>query len=320
MTIICSGSIAFDYLMSFPGRFRDHIIAGHVDSISLSFLVDSLIRQKGGTAPNIAYTLALLGGKPSILGTAGEDFAEYRDWLESHGVETSQVKVIPETFTASFFANTDRDNNQISSFYTGAMAHAGTLSLKDLPARPELVIVSPNDPAAMDRNTQECRELGIPFLYDPGQQVVRVSGEEIARGMQGAASLFVNEYEYELLQKHTGLTPAQILDQVGFLVVTLGKQGADIYAGGKRYHVIAVEPREILDPTGVGDAFRAGFVRGRSLGLDWETCGNMGSLAAAYCLETRGPQEHHFTPKEFVLRYREHFDDQGKLDLLTVNS
>ncbi len=316
MTIVCSGSIAFDYLMSFPGRFREHIIPEHLENISLSFLVDTLVRQKGGTAPNIAYTLALLGGKPSVLGTVGEDFADYRAWLESHGVDTSLAKPVPGTFTASFFANTDLDNNQICSFYTGAMAHAGELSLKDLNFTPELVIISPNAPDAMERNANECRELNIPFLYDPGQQVVRVPGEEIRRGLQGAASLFVNEYEFELLQKHTGLTLKRILDAVGYLVVTLGKDGADIYADGRKIHITAVEPKEILDPTGVGDAFRAGFVRGRSLGLDWETCGNMGSLAAAYCLETRGPQEHHFSPAEFVSRYREFFDDHGSLDAL----
>jgi adenosine kinase len=316
VSIVCSGSVAYDYLMSFPGYFREHILPDRLESISLSFLVDNMVRQRGGTAPNIAYTLALLGEHPQVLATVGEDFAEYRAWLESKGVDTSLTKVVPGTYTASFFANTDRANNQICSFYTGAMAHAATLSLRDLPAAPDLVIISPNDPKAMDQNVAECKELGIPYLYDPSQQIVRVSGEEIRRGVEGAASLFVNEYEFELLQKHTGLTPSQVLERVGFLVVTLGEKGADIYAEGRVVRVPVVAPKAILDPTGVGDAFRGGFVRGLRLKLDWETCGKMGALAAAYCLETRGPQEHHYTPVEFVARFRESFDDQGRLDVL----
>jgi adenosine kinase len=302
--------------MSFPGYFREHILPDRLESISLSFLVDTMVRQRGGTAPNIAYTLALLGEHPQVLATVGEDFAEYRAWLESKGVDTSLTKVVPGTYTASFFANTDLANNQICSFYTGAMAHAATLSLRDLPVKPDLVIVSPNDPKAMDQNVAECKELGIPYLYDPSQQIVRVSGEEIRRGVEGAASLFVNEYEFELLQKHTGLTPSQVMERVGFLVVTLGEKGAAIYADGQKYTVPAVAPKAILDPTGVGDAFRGGFVRGLRLGLGWDTCGKMGALAAVYCLETRGPQEHNYTLAEFVARYREHFDDQGQLDAL----
>ena len=316
MSIVCSGSVAYDYLMSFPGYFRDHIIPERLDTISLSFLVDSIIRQRGGTASNIAYTLALLGERPQVMATVGEDFGDYRAWLESKGVDTSLVAVVPGMYTASFFANTDKANNQISSFYAGAMAHAATLSLHKLAERPDLVIISSNDPLAMDQAVTECKELKIPFLYDPGQQVVRVSGEEIRRGVEGAASLFVNEYEFELLQKHTGLTSAQVIERVGFLVVTLGEKGAAITVKDRVYRVPAVDPREILDPTGVGDAFRGGFVRGQRLGLDWETCGRMGSLAATYCLETRGPQEHNYTPAEFVARYRSIFADGGKLDAL----
>jgi adenosine kinase len=302
--------------MSFPGYFREHILPDRLETISLSFLVDSMVRQRGGTAPNIAFTLALLGERPQVLATVGMDFEDYRLWLESKGVDMSLTRVVPETYTASFFANTDRANNQICSFYPGAMAHAATLSLRDLTEKPDLVIISPNDPKAMDLNVMECHELGIPYLYDPSQQIVRVSGEEIRRGVEGAASLFVNEYEFELLQKHTGLNLEQVLQRVGFLVITLGAKGAVIYADGQQVMVPAIPPLAILDPTGVGDAFRGGFVRGLRLGLDWDTCGKMGALAAAYCLETKGPQEHSYTRTEFVARYREHFDDQGKLDVL----
>ncbi len=316
MAIVCTGSVAYDYLMSFPGHFREHILPDRLESISLSFLVDSMVRQRGGTAPNIAYTLALLGERPQVMATVGEDFGDYRAWLESKGVDTSAIKVVQGMYTASFFANTDLSNNQICSFYAGAMAKASDLNLADLGHKPELVIISPNDPKAMDLLVAESKKLGIPYLYDPSQQIVRVTPDEIRRGVDGAASLFVNEYEFELLQKHTGYTPEQILKQVGFLVVTLGAQGAAIYADGQRILVPAVPAKEILDPTGVGDSFRGGFVRGRQLGFDWETCGRMGSVAAVYCLEARGPQEHSYTRSEYVARFRESFDDGGKLDVL----
>lgn len=316
MTIVCTGSIAYDYLMSFPGYFRENILPEHLDKISVSFLVDDMVRQRGGTAPNIAYTLALLGERPVLMGTVGVDFADYDAWLNSKGVDTSCVEVVAGMFTASFFANTDRANAQICSFYAGAMSRARDLSVLSIDPAPNLVIISPNDPAAMDRYVRECTEKGIPYLYDPGQQVVRSDPAELRRGAEGAHSLFVNEYEFELLQKHTGLTRQDILNRVDILVVTLGERGADIYAGDRRYSVPSVPPTQILDPTGVGDAFRGGFVRGERLGLDWETCGKLGSLAATYCLETRGPQEHSYTPSEFVARYRQYFDDLGALDVL----
>lgn len=316
MSIVCTGSIAYDYLMSFPGYFKENILPEHLDKITVSFLVDDMIKQRGGTAPNIAYTMALLGERPILMGTAGIDFAEYDDWLKSQGVDTSCVKVIPEKFTASFFANTDRANAQISSFYAGAMACASELSVLDIQPAPRLVIISPNEPRAMDKYVIECRDNGIPYLYDPGQQVVRSDPAELRRGAESAHSLFVNEYEFELLQKHTGFSKEALLSRVKLLVVTLGERGAAIYTGGKQYMVPVVPPKQILDPTGVGDAFRGGFVRGETLGLDWEICGQMGVLAATYCLETRGPQEHSYTPAAFVARFRQHFDDQGALDVL----
>ncbi len=317
MTIVCTGSIAYDYLMTFPGYFRDHILPDRLESISLSFLVDSMVRQRGGTAPNIAYTMALLGEHPALLGTVGEDFEDYRAWLDSKGIDTHLVRVINGKYTASFFANTDLSNAQIASFYTGAMAHAGEISLRELPASStELVVISPNDPGAMNQYAEECRQLGIPYLYDPGQQVVRVDGATLRRGVEGAQSLFVNEYEFELLQKHTGLNQTDILNRVEFMVITQGEKGALIYADGREFHIPAVQPRQVADPTGVGDAFRGGFLTGFKHGLDWQTCGQMGALAATYCLEQRGTQNHAYTPAEFVARYHEHFDDQGRLEAL----
>lgn len=317
MSIVCTGSIAYDYLMNFPGYFRDHILPDSLDKISLSFLVDSLVRMRGGTGPNIAYTLALLGERPLLVGTVGEDFIEYRAWLESKGIDTRFVREIPGKYTASFFANTDLSNNQIASFYTGAMANASEISMHELVGEhPQLVVISPNDPKAMDQYVCQCKELDMPYLYDPSQQIVRVDPQELRRGVDGASSLFLNDYEFELLQKHTGLTAIQILNSVEFMVVTLGKDGAIIYVEGEEYQIPVFPSEKIVDPTGVGDAFRGGFLRGYMLGLDWQTCGQMGALAATYCLEQRGTQTHSYTSAEFVARYRTCFRDGGALDVL----
>jgi adenosine kinase len=317
MAIICTGSIAYDYLMSFPGHFKDHIIPDKLDSISLSFLVDTMVRQRGGTAPNIAYNLALLGEKPKLMATVGEDFADYGAWLSKHGVDISLVKTIDGVYTASFFANTDLSNNQIASFYTGAMAYAKDLSIKNLDkTEVDLVVISPNDPTAMCKYSKECVELDLPYLYDPGQQVVRSAPDEIREGIAGAQSLFINEYEFELIQKHTGMSAESIRNAVEFVVVTCGECGSDIWVKDEHFRIPAVAPKKIADPTGVGDAFRGGFLRGRRLGLDWQTSGQMGALAATYCLENRGTQNHTYTHAEFVQRYRENFDDHGALDAL----
>lgn len=317
MNFVLTGSVAFDYLMSFPGYFREHILPDHLDSISLSFLVDSMVRLRGGTAPNIAYTLALLGEHPRLLAAVGEDFAEYRQWLESKGIDTSGARVIPGVYTASFFANTDRANSQIASFYPGAMAYASQLSIKDMEGEPpELVVISPNDPGAMNQYVLECRELGLPYLYDPSQQVVRLSAEDLRCGIEGALSLFVNEYEFAMIQKATGMAPADILGYVQFLVITCGKQGAIIESRDGQVKIPVVPTDHIADPTGVGDAFRGGFLAAYGHGLDLETCGQTGVLAATYCLENSGPQGQQFTRSEFVSRFRRFFADEGKLDFL----
>ena len=316
MDIIFTGSVAYDYLMTFPGLFRDYILPDKLEQISLSFLVNSMVRRRGGIAPNIAYTLALLGGKPRVMATVGEDFTEYRQTLDKAGVDTSLMKVIPGVFTASFFCNTDKSNAQIASFYPGAMDYAGQLSFHDLAQKPDWVVISPNSPDSMVKYPQECQELGIPYLYDPSQQIPRMSGEDLRLGVQGASALMVNEYEFELIKKQTGLSEAEILAGLRFMVVTRGSEGASIYVDGTEIQTPVVPPKEIVDPTGVGDAFRGGFLTGFSHGLDWDLCGKMGALAATYCLEAMGTQEHSYTPKEFVSRFREHFEDGGVLDKL----
>ncbi len=318
MEILLTGSVAFDYLMSFPGSFRDHILPDKLQSISLSFLVDHMVKRRGGIAPNIAYTMALLGGKPRIMATVGDDFQEYRNWLEEHGIDTSSMIVIPGEFTASFFANTDRENNQIASFYTGAMAYAKQLSFHTLKGKkPDLVMVSPNDPKAMTSYVSECQELKIPYIYDPSQQIVRLSGEELRQGINGALALMVNEYEYELIHKHTSLSDEAIRRKLTFMIVTRGEEGSVIYADNQEYTIPVVPPKEIVDPTGVGDAYRGGFLTGYRLGMNWQTCGQMGALAASYCLETDGPQSHYYTIEEFIDRFRRYFDDKKQLDRLS---
>jgi adenosine kinase len=316
MDILLTGSVAYDYLMTFPGHFKEQILPERLGSISLSFLVDSMSKQRGGVAPNIAYTMALLGERPHVMATVGEDFEEYRAWLESKGVDTTLMCVVHGVFTASFFATTDHASAQIASFYPGAMEFASTQSLRELPSKPDLVIVSPNAPDAMMKFPAECRELGLDYLYDPSQQVLRLEGKEIARDMEGAYFLFCNDYEFGLISKKTGWSLDQILDHVKILVITRGKDGADLYAGSDSVHIPTVPEDEIVDPTGVGDAFRGGFLTGYSRGFDWRLCGEIGSLAAVYCLEQRGPQSHNYTCEEFIKRFRRHFDDGGKLDEL----
>ncbi len=316
MNIVISGSIAYDYLMTFPGKFEEQILPERLASISLSFLVDSMTRQRGGVAPNIAYTLALLGVRAQLMGTVGRDFGEYRAWLETQGVDTSLVKTIEDEFTASFFATTDQVNAQISSFYPGAMAHAASQSIHDLPTRPDLFVVSPTTPEAMTRHAAECRQIGIPYLYDPSQQVLRLNGDELAHDMDGARFLFVNDYEYDLICKKTGRDLDTILQKVEVLVVTRGAEGASIYAEGQEIRIPAVPPARIADPTGVGDAFRGGFLAGYARGWDWTLCGQMGALAAAYVIEQKGTQNHSYTRTDFIARFRRHFDDGGRLDAL----
>jgi adenosine kinase len=318
MDIVVTGSIAYDYLMTFPGRFVEHILPEQLHHVSLSFLVDEMRRQRGGAAANIAYNLALLGERPRLMGTVGQDFSEYRAWLEQHGVDTSLTRNELDLFTASFFVTTDQDGNQIASFYTGAMARARNLSFHDLDAKQvDLVVISPNDPQAMVKYADECQELGIPYLYDPSQQIIRLSGEDLRAGLEGCDLLVVNRYEFEMLREKTGMSvEAMRSAPARACVITLGAEGVHVWEGGELRAIPPVPPERIDDPTGVGDAFRAGLMRGLALGLSWDLAGRMGALAATYVLEQPGPQGHHYTLAEFVARFRQHFDDAGALDQL----
>lgn len=314
MRVFVTGSIAFDYIMVFPGKFRDHILPEKMHILSVSFLVESLKRMRGGTAPNIAYNLALLGQKPTVVGTVGEDFAEYRAWLETRGVNTSGIKEIHNLFTASCFINTDLQDNQITAFYPGAMSHASTLSLKALGATPDdFVIVAPNDPQAMARHTEECQELDIPYLYDPSMQAPRMSADELNTGFKGAKMLSGNDYEFGMMSEKLGITEHDLRRRVPITVMTRGEAGALITVEGTEYEIPPAKPNEVKDPTGAGDAFRSGLITGYSLGLPWDVTGRIAALTAVYAIEHAGTQEHSYTLDQFKARYRENYGDSPEL-------
>lgn len=294
MTIAVTGSIATDHLMRFPGRFSEQLLAEHLQKVSLSFLVDDLVVHRGGVAGNMAYAIGVLGGEATLVGAAGVDFTDYREWLESAGVNCANVLISDTQHTARFVCTTDEDMAQIASFYPGAMSQARNIKLADVVAdagTPELVIVGANDPEAMFAHTDECRALGLAFAADPSQQLARLSGEEIRRLVDGATYLFSNDYEWDLMQSKTGWTDADVLAQVGLRITTLGAKGVDIVgADGTNIHVGVVPETAQVDPTGVGDAFRAGFLTGRGAGLDLERSAQLGSLVAVLVLETTGTQ------------------------------
>jgi adenosine kinase len=320
LSIIVTGSVAFDYIMSFPGYFKEHILPEKIEILSVSFLVDSMRRERGGCATNIAYSLGLLGERPRLMATVGQDFEEYRVWLEANCVDTSLTVEIPGEFTSSCFINTDLDNNQIVSFYNGAMSKASTLSFHDLDYRDiEVAIISPSDPAAMVKYARECQELSIPYIYDPSQQIIRLGGEELVAGIGGCKVLVVNDYEFEMTKNKTGLTDEEILELTETVVITRGEGGSTVTTRQGHLEIPPIIPQPLVEPTGVGDAYRAGLIKGIVHGYSWETTGRLGSLAATYTLESYGTQNHSYTLEEFVARYRENFGDAPELaDLLAA--
>ncbi|MGV0636135.1 carbohydrate kinase family protein [Mycolicibacillus trivialis] len=319
MAIAVTGSIATDHLMRFPGRFSEQLLADHLAKVSLSFLVDDLVVHRGGVAGNMAYAIGVLGGQVQLVGAAGTDFDDYRRWLTSHGVDCDHVLVSTTAHTARFVCTTDQDMAQIASFYPGAMSQARDISLAGLVAdggAPELVIVGANDPEAMFRHTAECRELGLPFAADPSQQLARLTGEEIRTLVDGATYLFTNDYEWDLLLSKTGWSEADVMSQVGLRVTTLGENGVDIVEpGGERVHVGVVPETSRVDPTGVGDAFRAGFLTGRSAGLNLERSAQLGCLVAVLVLESTGTQEWEWDREAAVTRLAGAYGDQAAAEI-----
>jgi adenosine kinase len=315
VTIAVTGSIATDHLMRFPGRFSEQLLADHLQKVSLSFLVDDLVIHRGGVAGNMAYAIGVLGGSPTLVAAAGLDFADYRDWLESHGVDCGSVLISDTSYTARFVCTTDDDMAQIASFYPGAMSEARNISLADVVSRtgtPDLVIVGANDPDAMFLHTEECRKLGLAFAADPSQQLARLSGDEIRRLTDGAAYLFTNDYEWDLLLTKSGWSEAQVMSQLQLRVTTLGPKGVDIVgADGTFVHVPVVPETHQTDPTGIGDAFRAGFLTARSAGLSLERSAQLASLVAVLVLEAPGPQEWSWDPDTAVTRLTDAYGQQA---------
>jgi adenosine kinase len=291
--IAVSASIATDHLMHFPGRFADQLLADQIERVSLSFLVDDLVIKRGGVGGNIAYALGVLGHAPLLVGTVGADFAEYHDWLTDNGVDCSGVQVCPDVQTARFMCTTDDDMRQIASFYAGAMARAREIDLAPLAAKGlDLVLIGANDPEGMLRHTDQCRELGIPFAADPSQQLARMNGAQIRRLVDGARYLLSNDYEWELLLQKTGWTEADVADRIDIRITTHSEKGVEIVErNGAALKVGVVPATRLVDPTGVGDGFRAGFLAGIDGGLSLERAAQLGSLIAVFVLETDGPQD-----------------------------
>lgn len=319
MKIAVTGSIATDHLMTFPGRFAESILADKLDKISLSFLVDELQVRRGGVAANIAFGLGYVGLRPALVGAVGSDFADYRSWLERHNVDTESVHVSETLHTARFVCTTDAEQNQIASFYPGAMSEAREIELKPIADRLgglDLVLIGPNDPEAMARHTEECRLRGLAFIADPSQQLPFTSGDEIRSLIEGAAYLFSNEYESALIEHKTGWSLDDVRERVDVVVTTLGAQGARVMTRAGDVIEVSV-PREERreDPTGVGDAFRAGFMAGLAWDLSLERCAQFGSTLATYVIETTGTQEYELEHEHVLARVRETYGEAAAADI-----
>ncbi|WP_369133215.1 carbohydrate kinase family protein [Modestobacter sp. I12A-02662] len=311
MSVVVTGSIATDHLMTFPGRFADQFVEGKMANVSLSFLVDDLVQHRGGAGANMAYGLGLLGLHPVLVGAVGSDFADYDAWLTRHGVDTASVRWSELKHTARFTCTTDAANNQIASFYSGAMSEAALIELAPVERRVgaiDLVVVGPNDPSAMVQHTQECRDRGYPFLADPSQQLAWADGEMIRDLVDGADLLFTNEYEHALLLQKTGWDDAEVLARVGTWVTTLAASGVRVErAGAEPIEVIAVPETKPVEPTGGGDALRAGFVAARQWGLGLERSTQVGSAVATAAVEVVGTQEYALPREHFLERFADAF-------------
>jgi adenosine kinase len=307
MKIGVAGSVGLDHLMTFSGKFTDSFVAGSLEKVSLSFLVDSLDVRRGGCAANICYGMGVLGLNPVLIAAVGKDWADYEAWLSRHGVDTSHALVSTSLYTAHFMVTTDDDLNQIASFFPGAMSEARNIELAPImekTGRFDMVVISPDDPEAMLHHSDVCRKEGIAFAADPSQQMARMSGEEIKLLIDGASYLFLNEYELALAMQKTGWSDREILEHVKIRVVTLGSKGAKVEsAAGEFVQVGVPQEKSKTDPTGVGDSFRSGFIAGLAWGLSHERCAQLGSLIATYVIETMGTQEYRFTSAEFLARF-----------------
>ena len=316
MRIIVTGSLAYDYIMNFPGRFSDHILPDKVHMLTVSFLVDSMKRLRGGTAGNIAYTLALLGAKTSVVSAAGQDFGEYKEWMVRAGIDPSGVREVANEFTASCFINTDQVNNQIVAFYPGAVIHAREVSLESIGLqKTDWVIISPTDPESMQRHTTECKKAGVSYIFDPGKQVPRLDKSQILTGIEGCAVLVGNDYEFGMMARATGLTEQQVIDAAPLTVMTRGEEGSRVFARGQAaVEVPIAKTGAVVDPTGAGDAYLAGLALGLSRKMPLPVAARVAALSATFVIEKKGCQEHSYTRAEFGKRFIESFGSSPEID------
>ena len=304
--LIC-GSVAYDTILVFPDRFKAHILPDKIHMLNVSFLVPDMRREFGGCAANIAYSLRLLGTSGIPMACAGEDFAPYRQRLKSLGISVEHIREIPKSFTAQAFITTDLDNNQITAFHPGAMQFAHQNRLSDVLTPVALGIVAPDSRQAMIEHAAQFAAAKIPFIFDPGQGLPMFDGQELKTFIGQAHVVAVNDYEWQLMQQKTGFTVSDITSQVGALVVTHGAQGSDIHTKDRKLHIPCAKVKAEVDPTGCGDAYRAGLIHGLLRGLDWQTTGRVASLMGAIKIESRGPQNHQFTLAEFDKRFAENW-------------
>ena len=306
--VLCTGSIAYDYILTFKGRFKDHILLDKTHILNLSFLVDDLQKRRGGVAGNYAYNLTLLGCPAAVLATAGEDAVGYRDWLESMGVDCRGFRLLEGEISATGFTTTDMDDNQLTGYYGGAMWRAGMLGLDDGPPDLDAVIIGPNDPGAMKRLVRECRERNVPFVFDPAHQLPHMDRDDLTDGIDGAWMVIGNDYELQLIHDRTGRDMEGLLDLAEMVVTTLGRSGSRITTREGSVDIPSAPAFREADPTGAGDAYRAGLVAGLLRGMDLPSAGRVASLAATYVVEQVGTIEHRYTREEFSARCLECFD------------
>jgi adenosine kinase len=308
-TVVVSASIAHDYVMSFSGSFKDHILAEKAHVLSVSFLIDSLKKQRGGVGGNIAYSLGLLGEPVSMVGSVGSDFGEYREAIEALGVvDMSGVIEIDGEFTATAFMNADLHGNQIAAFYPGALSHSNEIDITPFADGTEYGIVSAGDPVAMMNHSRQIAAAGSKLVFDPSQQIVILSGDDLTEGVELASVVVGNDYEFGMLEKKSGLTIDDVSRKTDLVVVTYGERGSEIRAGGETIQVPIATADKVVDPTGGGDAYRAGLLKGLIMGVDLEVAGRMAAQAAIYAIEHHGTQEHRYDAEAFVQRFDQSFE------------
>lgn len=309
MNIYVSGSMAYDRIMDFPGSFADYILPEKIHVLNVCFNVTSLTEKFGGTAGNIAYSLGLLGERPVIIATIGKDHGPYFSWLKQNSLSVEGIEIIPEEFTAGAYITTDKADNQITGFNPGAMKKPTSFDLGNVKLKDSIVLIAPGNLEDMLGYAAACREKGIPFICDPGQSLTLWTGEKLRDWIKGSMMLISNDYELEVIMKMTGLKKQEIFGLTGIIITTLGEHGSLISENGKDLQVPAAKVSDVLDPTGAGDAYRSGLLKGLALGRDIETAARMGAVAATYAIENYGTQEHHYTYEDFTARYKMNFGE-----------